>query len=146
MHGRGHVLGEQAFDPLDAVGLADVVADAYKPDPRAALLEAGARLFTERGFDGVSIEDIAAEAGLAKGLLYYYFVNKRALYVEIVRASADELAACTAPDPALPPAQRTAAVLTAVIEWAKTYGKTVRMLLAQGSGAEPELRTITRET
>jgi AcrR family transcriptional regulator len=92
----------------------------------------------------VSIDDITAEAGLAKGLLYYYFPSKRALYVETVRAAAEELARCTTPDPAVPAARRTAAVLTALIKWADSYGEALRILLGQGAGADPELQAIMR--
>ncbi|RZQ60613.1 TetR/AcrR family transcriptional regulator [Amycolatopsis suaedae] len=111
-------------------------------DPEAALVAAGTRLFSRHGYDAVSIDDIAAEAGLAKGLLYYYFAGKRALYLAVVRAAADALAERTVPDPALPAARRTAAVLDAVIEWAKEYGENSRLLLSQHAGPDPELQAI----
>ena len=38
---------------------------------RAQLLELGLRLFTERSYDGVSIDDIADAGGVSKGLLYH---------------------------------------------------------------------------
>ncbi|WP_328603526.1 TetR/AcrR family transcriptional regulator [Amycolatopsis sp. NBC_00345] len=113
-----------------------------KPDPRVLLLDVGTRLFVRHGYDHVSIDDITAEAGLAKGLLYYYFPSKRALYVETVRAAAEELARCTTPDPGVPAAQRTAAVLAALITWADSYGEALRILLGQGAGADPELQEI----
>ncbi|MBN6039671.1 TetR/AcrR family transcriptional regulator [Amycolatopsis sp. 195334CR] len=117
---------------------------ARRGDPERALLDAGRRLFARRGYEAVSIDEIAAEAGLAKGLLYYYFTGKRALYLEVVRAAGEELAARTAPDPDLPPGERTAAVLDAVIAWAKEYGESTRLLLAQNTGADPELRAIVQ--
>ena len=58
-----------------------------KRDPEAtrqALLRAGAELFSERGFDGVSIEDLAARAGFNKALVSYHFGGKRGLYVAIL--------------------------------------------------------------
>lgn len=116
-----------------------------KPDPRVLLLEVGTRLFVQHGYDRVSIDEITTEAGLAKGLLYYYFPSKRALYVETVRAAAEELARCTAPDPAVPAAQRTTAVLRALITWADSYGEALRILLGQGAGADPELQAIMRQ-
>ncbi|MGH3861301.1 TetR/AcrR family transcriptional regulator [Actinokineospora sp.] len=115
-----------------------------KPDPAAALLRAAARLFAERGYDDVSIDEIANEAGVAKGLLYYYFTNKRALYVAIIRDASDQLAARTAPDPSLPAAERTAAVLTELIDWAKEYRPLMGILLAQGTGAEPEIQRVVQ--
>ena len=44
-----------------------------------------ARLFSERGFSAVSTTEIAAEAGVARGLINHYFGTKRELYVEVVR-------------------------------------------------------------
>ncbi|WP_165401439.1 TetR/AcrR family transcriptional regulator [Herbihabitans rhizosphaerae] len=114
-------------------------------DPRTALLKAGTRLFAAHGFDTVSIDDIAADAGVAKGLLYYYFESKRALYVEIVRVAAESLAEYTEPDRSLPPSERTGAVITALIRWAENYGESLRMLFGQGIGPDPELATIMRD-
>ncbi|MCU0676794.1 MAG: TetR family transcriptional regulator [Myxococcota bacterium] len=45
----------------------------------AALLDAGMKLFLERGVESVSIDEIAREAGMAKGNFYRYFDDKRAL-------------------------------------------------------------------
>ena len=115
-----------------------------KRDPRAVLLETGARLFAARGYETVSIADIAEEAGVAKGLLYYYFDSKRALYVEIMRMISDELAEISKPDPATPAAERTGAVLDAVIQWAKHYGPSLWHLFVQGAGSDPELGAIPR--
>jgi TetR/AcrR family transcriptional regulator len=59
-------------------------------DPQAtrqALLQAGAALFSERGFDGVSIEDVADGAGVNKALISYHFGGKRALYVAILESA-----------------------------------------------------------
>jgi AcrR family transcriptional regulator len=50
---------------------------------RAALIAAGRRLFGERGFAGVAIEEIAAEAGVTRGALYHHFEDKRALFREV---------------------------------------------------------------
>ena len=61
-----------------------------KRDPEAtrqALLQAGAALFSERGFDGVSIEDLAGRAGVNKALISYHFRGKRRLYVAILESA-----------------------------------------------------------
>ena len=49
------------------------------------ILSAARRLFSERGFSAVSTTEIAAEAGVARGLINHYFGTKRELYVEVVR-------------------------------------------------------------
>lgn len=52
---------------------------------RERLLEAAAREFAARGFDGAKVDRIAAEAGVNKAMLYYHFTNKAALYRDILR-------------------------------------------------------------
>ena len=57
---------------------------------RAALFLAGADLFSRRGFDGVTVDDIAKAAGVNRAMLYYHFADKLALYREIVGTLLDE--------------------------------------------------------
>jgi AcrR family transcriptional regulator len=45
---------------------------------RQQLLDIGRRLFAERGFEGTSIEEIAAQAGVSKPVVYEHFGGKRA--------------------------------------------------------------------
>src|SRR5215469_2886002 len=51
---------------------------------RAAILAAAERLFAASGLDGTRTETIAAEAGVNKALLYYYFKSKDALYEAVL--------------------------------------------------------------
>jgi AcrR family transcriptional regulator len=46
---------------------------------RNQLLDLALALFAERGVENVSIKDLAAEAEIAQGLIYYYFESKGAL-------------------------------------------------------------------
>jgi AcrR family transcriptional regulator len=46
---------------------------------RAALMAAARRLFTERGYDAVSAEEIVRAAGVTRGALYHHFGGKRDL-------------------------------------------------------------------
>jgi TetR/AcrR family transcriptional regulator len=58
-----------------------------------AILDAAARLFSERGYDGVSMRRIAQSAGVSKANIYHHFASKEALYFAIMRRSAMELTA-----------------------------------------------------
>lgn len=49
------------------------------------LLDAAAELFTDRGYSATRIADICRDAGVAKGLFYWYFPTKSALFAELVR-------------------------------------------------------------
>lgn len=52
----------------------------------AAILEAAKQLFTVHGFEGVSMDQIAAEAGVSKLTVYSHFGDKEALFAAAVKA------------------------------------------------------------
>jgi len=53
------------------------------------ILNSAFKLFSERGFDGVSIRDIAADAGLTNPALYRHYPSKEALGLALYRKSYD---------------------------------------------------------
>ena len=55
------------------------------------LVDAAMTLFTERGYAATRISDICAEAGVAKGLFYWYFPTKVDLFTELVRTMRQRL-------------------------------------------------------
>lgn len=59
------------------------------------VVEAAARVFSERGFGGASLEDVAAEVGMLKGSLYNYIRSKEDLLFAVVRPDAEQLLART---------------------------------------------------
>jgi len=62
--------------------------EALAPNRQANILQAAERLFAARGFHGVSIRDIADEAGVPLALVGYYYGPKLSLYHAIFRAHA----------------------------------------------------------
>ena len=54
---------------------------------RAKLIEAGKKLFAERGFEAVSVRDIENEAGVKRNVLAYHFDDKETLW----KAAADAI-------------------------------------------------------
>ena len=51
---------------------------------REQLLDVGRRLFAEKGFESVSVEEIAAKAGVSKPVVYEHFGGKEGLYAVVV--------------------------------------------------------------
>jgi AcrR family transcriptional regulator len=49
------------------------------------ILDAALTVFVTKGFAGTKLDDVAAAAGISKGLLYRYFDNKAELFKEVVR-------------------------------------------------------------
>ena len=54
---------------------------------RASLIDAGIQLFSERGFDAVSVRDLEQAAGVKRNILTYHFEDKETLW----KASADAI-------------------------------------------------------
>lgn len=57
---------------------------------RAAILDVAKRLFILHGFDGVSMDQIAAEASVSKLTVYSHFGDKESLFSAAVRAKCEE--------------------------------------------------------
>ncbi|MGI8330577.1 TetR/AcrR family transcriptional regulator [Actinomadura scrupuli] len=60
---------------------------------RQQLLDVGRTLFAERGFDGTSVEEIAAKAGVSKPVVYEHFGGKEGLYAVVVDREMERLLA-----------------------------------------------------
>lgn len=58
---------------------------------RSQLLELATRVFTEKGFQATSMDDIAAAAGVTKPVLYQHFDSKESLYVEVLDIIAESM-------------------------------------------------------
>ena len=57
---------------------------AQGQERKQQLLDSAAELFAERGYADTRVLDIVRHAGVAKGLFYWYFENKEALFRELV--------------------------------------------------------------
>ena len=60
---------------------------------RERILHAAEKIFAEKGYDAARINHIAADAGVNKALIYYYFKNKRALLEDLFEGFFRESAA-----------------------------------------------------
>lgn len=57
---------------------------------RQRLLEAAARVIPRKGYQGASVEDIAAEAGFTRGAFYSNFGSKDELFIALLRRVSDQ--------------------------------------------------------
>lgn len=64
-----------------------------KQNRRELYLSAAARLFAERGFRGVSIDDLGAAAGVSGPALYRHFAGKDAILIELLVQASERLLA-----------------------------------------------------
>jgi AcrR family transcriptional regulator len=114
-------------------------------DRRNQLVELGIRMFASRSFEEIAIEDVAAEAGISKGLLYHYFKSKRQFYVEVIRASSLHLRKLTEPDPLLPPNSRLRAGIDAHLNYIQQHPGVYKTIHGGGSSVASEVGKILDE-
>src|ERR1700736_1819310 len=62
---------------------------------RETILEAALRAFARSGYEGTSVDAIAAEASIAKGTVYLYFESKAEIYLSAIMHEANKLYAET---------------------------------------------------
>lgn len=55
------------------------------------ILESAEKVFLEKGFYSAKIEEIAQNAGIAKGTIYLYFKDKESIYVSLIEKKVKEL-------------------------------------------------------
>lgn len=58
---------------------------------RESILEVALAGFAEQGYDGLRTQDLATAAGVSEALIYQHFENKRDLFSEAMRSSAEAL-------------------------------------------------------
>ena len=75
------------------------------------------RLFAERGYEDVHVEDIAREAGVARGLIHHYFGGKREVYLALVAELADTARGLFDVPRSGTPEERVAQTIDAWLDW-----------------------------
>jgi TetR/AcrR family transcriptional regulator, mexJK operon transcriptional repressor len=61
------------------------------PAKRAAIVEAAISLFAAQRYEMVTMEDVAAQAGVSKMTVYSHFADKEALFEDVVRGVSDQM-------------------------------------------------------
>ena len=117
-----------------------------RDDRRELLLTRATQLFAERGYDGLSMSQLAREAQISKALLYHYFPSKRRLFEAAIADGAEELRARTEPEPNRPPAEQLAKTLDAFLEWVQERPAAFTTLIQSSSRDVREIVADVRAT
>lgn len=109
---------------------------------REQLIDIGVRMLANRPLEDLSIDALADEASISRGLLYHYFAHKTEFHVAIVKRLAEDLYLITAPtsddDPLAQLRLSLDAYVTYVVENHVTYVALVRAV----AGGNPEMAQI----
>ncbi|MEW2164977.1 TetR/AcrR family transcriptional regulator [Streptomyces sp. NPDC007084] len=109
---------------------------------RAELIAIGRKLFADTSYDALSMDDIARQAHVAKGLIYYYFTSKRGYYLAIVEDSVADLVSRAAGGLDLPPVERVHRTIDAYLRYAEHHQAAYRTIIAGGVGFDAEVQAI----
>jgi AcrR family transcriptional regulator len=113
---------------------------------RAQLIELGVEMLATRTLDELSVEDIAQQAGISRGLLFHYFSSKQEFHIEVARAAAQELLRRTAPDPSLAPVEALRASLTAFVAYVEENPDNYTSLVRGAASGDAVMRSIFDDT
>ena len=69
-----------------------------RPERRASIVSAAARAFARTGFAATSMDDVAAEAGVTKMIIYQHFASKHDLYRAVLEQAGRRLGEAAGPD------------------------------------------------
>ncbi|MFJ5998501.1 TetR/AcrR family transcriptional regulator [Streptomyces sp. NPDC092370] len=109
---------------------------------RAELIAIGRRLFADISYDALSMDDIARQAHVAKGLIYYYFQSKRGYYLAIIQDSVTELVTLAASGPELPPVDRVQRTVDSYLRYAEHNQAAYRTIVSGGVGFDTEVHAL----
>lgn len=113
---------------------------------RSQLIALGVEMLATRTLDELSVEDLAAQAGISRGLLFHYFASKQEFHVEVARAAAGELLARTAPNPRLAPLEALQQALDAYIGYVEENPDCYKSLVRGAASGDADLRAIFDQT
>jgi AcrR family transcriptional regulator len=113
---------------------------------RAALVAVASQMFARRPYDEIYISDIAKEAGVAHGLLFYHFKDKRGLYLEVLRQMQSEIEALHDRRPGEDTNQLwLRGVVRRQIEYRRDHVHTSMAIMRSG-GQDPEVDELVEQT
>jgi len=113
---------------------------------REQLLELGVRLIADQPIEEFSVELLAAEAGVSRGLLYHYFGGKQEFLLAVLQRMADDLFQATAPVEHPDMVHRLRVSLENYLAFVRDHQTAYRSFVqAARSGASAEMRAIYEE-
>lgn len=117
------------------------------PDERREqLLGLGVQLLATRTLEELSVELLAEEAGISRGLLFHYFKNKQEFHREVVRRAAADLLKVTEPDPSLPVPEQLSTSMAAYVDYVANHYQSYVSLVRGAASGDDQLRQIADET
>jgi AcrR family transcriptional regulator len=103
-------------------------------------------MLATRTLDELSVEELAEQAGISRGLLFHYFRNKQDFHRAVVQRAADELLEITSPDPTLDPLHRLARSLERYVDYVSKNHRAYLSLVRGAASGDDALREVFDRT
>ncbi|MDJ0392375.1 TetR/AcrR family transcriptional regulator [Rhodococcus sp. G-MC3] len=114
---------------------------------RAQLIALGTEMLTDRPLEQVSVEDIADQAGVSRGLLFHYFSSKQDFHLAIVQEASQTMLERTAPDPSLGgPYEVLRDSIANYVDYVSENRETFIALLRGSATGDPDMRGVFEQT
>ncbi|WP_188525174.1 TetR/AcrR family transcriptional regulator [Isoptericola cucumis] len=111
------------------------------PDERKQQLVAlGVAALADRPLEAVTVEDLAAQAGVSPGLVHYHFGSRQGLHSEIVRTARDAMLHATEPRADLPPRERLRDTLDRFVVFVAAHDATFYSLVRGAASGDERVR------
>lgn len=104
-------------------------------DRRAELIAAALELFSDRPAAEVTLDDVAARAGVSRALAYRYFGTRGDIYVAAMRSAADQMLALLDPPHDADPLDRVIEAIRQFFTFAEAHATGFQALLSGHPGA-----------
>lgn len=109
---------------------------------REQLLDLGVELLSSRGLEDLSIDTLADEAGISRGLLYHYFSGKREFHLAVLRRMADQVVQITSPVQGRSPLDQLVASLEAYVDFVVDNRDTYVAFVRAAAAGDEEFQRI----
>ncbi|WP_433169427.1 TetR/AcrR family transcriptional regulator [Kribbella sp. CA-247076] len=121
-------------------------AARLRPDERRAqILAAARRVLVADPHRELTVELVAAEAGVSPALLFHYFGSKKKFQYAVIEEAAAEVMLRTAPDPSLPPEEQLRAGIRAFVRAVLEAPQLYRVTLLMSAAGDPDVRALHSE-
>lgn len=113
---------------------------------RRQLIGIGLRLLVTRPIHELSIDEVAADAGISRGLLFHYFPTKRDYYAAVVRAAAQRMLRHAQAPKDASPAERIRGITEGFTGFVQRRRENYVALVRAAAGGDPMVVEVFEET
>jgi AcrR family transcriptional regulator len=135
-------------DPAPGAGAAVPSVRARRlsqDDRRRQLIGIGLEILATKPIHALSTDEVAARAGISRGLLFHYFPTKQDYHAAVVRAAARRLLNAAQASPDVPAPRQLESIVAAYVGFIDRHLEPYVAFFGGGSGADPQIRAIYEE-